>query len=249
MADRSAVSHEPAHPTPLTYLKVAGALVALTVVEVGVFYIDFLEPAFLSIFLTLSVLKFALVVLFYMHLKFDSRLFSGVFIGGLMLAIAVVVVLMTLFQVLSAVANPRDEETTRVELPEDVPEPPSITEDEPPTVVDGCPAGDLVCQGQALFLTVPDNAAPQALWCSLCHTFGGVSAGLIGPDLTSLSTEASNRVPGLTAAEYIEESIREPEAFICEVERCTAGLMTSSITQDLADDQVNALVAFLMEPR
>ena len=248
MADRPA-SHEPAHPTQMTYLKVAGTLVVLTVVEVGVFYVDFLEPAFLSIFLTLSVLKFALVVLFYMHLKFDSRLFSGVFIGGLMLAIAVAVVLMALFQVLSAVANPSDDGTIHVELEEEGPDPSSITEDDPPTAIDGCPAGDLVCQGQALFLSAPDNAAPQALWCSQCHTFGSMSAGLIGPDLTSLSTEGSNRKPGLSAVEYVEESIRQPDAFICDVERCAAGLMTASITEDLTDGQINALVAFLIKPR
>ena len=247
MADRPAY-HEPAHPTQLTYLKVAAALVVLTVVEVGVFYVDFLEPAFLSIFLTLSVLKFALVVLFYMHLKFDSRLFSGVFIGGLVLAIAVAVVLMALFQVLSAVANPNADGTIHVEL-EGGPESPSITEDEPSTTIVGCPAGDLVCQGQALFLSAPDNVAPQALWCSQCHTFGSVSAGLIGPDLTNLSTEASNRKLGLSAVEYVEESVRLPEAFICDVERCAAGLMTPSITEDLTDDQINALVAFLIEPR
>ena len=53
----------------------------------------------------LSAAKFALVVLFYMHLKFDSRLFSGVFVGGLLLAVAVAVTLMSLFQVLSSKAN------------------------------------------------------------------------------------------------------------------------------------------------
>ena len=93
---------EVAHPTPLTYLKVALALASLTALEVGVFYVDALEPAFLAIFILLSIVKFALVVMFYMHLKFDSRLFSGLFVGGLLLAVAVAVMLMALFQVLSA---------------------------------------------------------------------------------------------------------------------------------------------------
>ena len=97
---------EGAHPTPITYLKVAFTLVALTGLEVGVFYIDALEPAFLPIFVILSIAKFALVVLFYMHLKFDGRLFSTVFVGGLLLAVAVVITLMALFQVLSSKANP-----------------------------------------------------------------------------------------------------------------------------------------------
>ena len=101
MVDRPRV-REAAHPTPLTYLKVGFTLAALTGIEVGVFYIDALEPVFLPIFILLSIAKFALVVMFYMHLKFDSRLFSGLFVGGLILAITVAVVLMALFHMLSA---------------------------------------------------------------------------------------------------------------------------------------------------
>ena len=96
------------HPTPATYIKIAFLLAALTGIEVGVFYIDVLEPAFLPIFLILSIAKFALVILFYMHLKFDHRLFSTVFIGGLMLALVITVALLALFQVLSSKANPPD---------------------------------------------------------------------------------------------------------------------------------------------
>ena len=88
------------HPTPATYIKIAFLLAALTGIEVGVFYIDALEPAFLPIFLILSIAKFALVILFYMHLKFDHRLFSTVFIGGLMLALVITVALLALFQAL-----------------------------------------------------------------------------------------------------------------------------------------------------
>ena len=109
MVDRPMV-REAAHPTPFTYVKVAFTLAALTGVEVGVFYVDALEPAFLPIFILLSIAKFALVVMFYMHLKFDSRLFSWIFVGGLLLAITVTVVLMSLFQVLSNTANPPEED-------------------------------------------------------------------------------------------------------------------------------------------
>ena len=44
----------------------------------------------------LSGAKFALVVMFYMHLKYDARLFSGLFVGGLALAISVSFALMAL---------------------------------------------------------------------------------------------------------------------------------------------------------
>ncbi len=261
---------EAAHPTSFTYLKVGLTLAALTGIEVGVFYIDALEPAFLAIFLILSVVKFVLVVLFYMHLKFDARLFSTVFVGGLLLAVAVVVVLMALFQVLSAVANPQEGGEVVVAVPTPTPTPaPAATPTSTPTLgptptpggptvtptstpepekPDAGPSGALAAQGQEIFMTAPANAGPQALWCSLCHTVGDVAAGLIGPDLTHIATDAANRKPGMSARDYIRESIRDPEVFVpTGVDRATAGLMTNSITQGLTDDQVDALVAFLLE--
>ena len=91
---------ERAHPTPLTYLKIATALVVITAVEVGIFYIEAFKGGLVPIFLVLSAVKFALVAMFYMHLKFDSRLFSGFFVGGLLLAALLIVALLGLFQVL-----------------------------------------------------------------------------------------------------------------------------------------------------
>jgi cytochrome c oxidase subunit 4 len=85
------------HPNAGTYLRVAAVLVILTVIEVGVFYV----PAFYSVLvptlLILSALKFALVVLFYMHLKMDSRFYWFLFGAPLMLAIGVLVALLLLF--------------------------------------------------------------------------------------------------------------------------------------------------------
>ena len=242
-------THEPAHPTPFTYLKVGTVLAILTGVEVGVFYIDALEAAFLPIFLILSVAKFALVVMFYMHLKFDSRLFSGVFVGGLLLAIAVVVVLMSLFQVLTAVATNPVEPAEVVAEPETEPVDVSTA---PPAPVETVPTvavsqSDLVATGREIYMNVPANVGAQALWCYQCHRIEGLTEGLIGPDHTQLGTLAATRKPGLSAAEYIEESIRDPELSVAEgVERATRGLMTKAIVEGLTNDQVSALVAFLL---
>ena len=104
------------------------------------------------------------------------------------------------------------------------------------------PAGgsaELVAQGQALFA--------GAGGCGACHTVNGVTAGLVGPDLSHLGTDAASRNPGMTARDYIEESIRAPEAFVASgVERAIPGIMTQAITSGLSDDQVNALVEFLL---
>ena len=85
------------HPTPVTYAKIAATLVGITMVEVGIFYIQALRSVVIPLFFILSVIKFALVVAFYMHLRFDSRLLRWVFVGGLLLAIAVVTALIGLF--------------------------------------------------------------------------------------------------------------------------------------------------------
>jgi cytochrome c oxidase subunit 4 len=274
MADRPG-PHGAEHPTPLTYVKAAAILTFLTALEVAVFYIDVLQPAFLPIFIILSIAKFVIVIMFYMHLRFDSRLFSGVFIGGLLLAIAVVITLLALFQVISAVASPRDVdeealvknilERQPVEEPEPEVPTPAPDQDEPsqpdaaattepgttqptptspaPVAVSGDPAA-----GEQVFMNVPDNAAPQALWCNTCHQIEGLAAGLIGPDLTHIATDAANRISGMSAAEYIRQSIMEPDSFIPEgVERATAGLMTPAITENLTDKQVEDLVAFLLQ--
>ena len=90
---------ERAHPTPARYTAIAVILAVITVVEVAIVYQDFLEPVLLPILVVLSAIKFALVAMFFMHLRFDHRLFSVLFVGGLLLAAAVLVTLMVLFRV------------------------------------------------------------------------------------------------------------------------------------------------------
>ena len=88
---------EQGHPTAGTYLRVAAILVVLTVLEVGVFYVPAFHPVLVPTLLVLSACKFALVVLFYMHLKMDSRFFTFLFGGPLLLALVMTMGLMFLF--------------------------------------------------------------------------------------------------------------------------------------------------------
>ena len=46
----------------------------------------------------LSGAKFALVAMFYMHLRYDAKLFSALFVGGLVLAFGVGISLLALFK-------------------------------------------------------------------------------------------------------------------------------------------------------
>ena len=48
--------------------------------------------------MVMMVMKFVLVVGFFMHLKFDSRLLTWVFVAGLALAVVVYIVMLTTFE-------------------------------------------------------------------------------------------------------------------------------------------------------
>jgi cytochrome c oxidase subunit IV len=97
--------HAHDHPGAMTYVMVAVVLTVLTALEVAVFYIPALEVALLPILMVLTTGKFVLVVMFYMHLKMDSRIFTGVFVAPLLLAMFLVVSLIILFKVLPAYAG------------------------------------------------------------------------------------------------------------------------------------------------
>lgn len=87
--DREGAARERAHPQPLEYVQVAIALVVVEVLEVVVYYLDVLGGAALPILMGLTIVQFALVAMWYMHLKFDSRFFSWLFVLGMILAAAV----------------------------------------------------------------------------------------------------------------------------------------------------------------
>ena len=69
------------HPTAGMYFKIAIILCVITAVEVGIFYLEALGHWMIPILTILSLGKFALVAMYYMHLKFDHQLFSILFIG------------------------------------------------------------------------------------------------------------------------------------------------------------------------
>ena len=94
---------EHGHPQPLEYVKIAVILSVITAVEVAIYNIrNQLGELFVPVLLVLSATKFGLVVLWFMHLKFDSTLFSAIFLGGLMLAGAILIALLFLFLAFSS---------------------------------------------------------------------------------------------------------------------------------------------------
>jgi cytochrome c oxidase subunit IV len=91
------IEHE--HPTWVTYAKVAFILFVITAVEVSAYYIPAWENSrvYVPSMLIMSGLKFWIVVMFYMHIKYDHKLFRALFTGPLIIAVVTIVALMMLF--------------------------------------------------------------------------------------------------------------------------------------------------------
>ena len=98
---REVAHNQHAHPTNGFYLKIGAALIILTVLEVLGYMGETewgLPPgAATAIILVLSAIKFLLVVAMYMHLKFDHKLFTGIFVFPAMLGMLVIGSMILLF--------------------------------------------------------------------------------------------------------------------------------------------------------
>jgi cytochrome c oxidase subunit 4 len=95
----NAAPHEHTHPDWGTYKWVALILTLITALEVWIYYIPSFTKTklFVPTLLILSAVKFAIVVMFYMHLKYDAKLFRALFLGPLMLASWTIIGLLFLF--------------------------------------------------------------------------------------------------------------------------------------------------------
>ena len=99
----TATTHrEGAHPTPATYVTIAIILAVITMVEVAAVYVEALGAVLIPILLVLSATKFAIVAMYFMHLKFDSKLYSALFVGGILLTSGILLTLLALFGVFAS---------------------------------------------------------------------------------------------------------------------------------------------------
>ena len=203
----------------------------------------------------LSILKFYCVVAFFMHLKFEHKLLWQVFVAGLMLGLIVALSLGLLFSIFRPVPRGFAEER-RVPFEHHEPEveqftplvapPPGLPGSNvpPPATGTGTPASP----GQQVFA--------GAGGCSACHTIEGVTAGILGPDLTHVASTAGGRIPGYSAEEYIRESILEPDAYTVTSaddgidQDFTVGLMQATMAGIvLSDEDVDNLTEYLLTLR
>ena len=234
----------PRHPTVAHYVYIALFLSLVTLVE----FLIILPEGFrgsgwvIAPLALLSAVKFAAVIAFYMHLKFDHRLLTWIFLGGFALAFAVVTALVGLFGAFSPFSQPPTNASGPWIDPYPLPTPAPIPRPTlEPTIV---PYDGLAAAGRQIFITGAGQGS--ATPCVTCHTVEGVdeAVGILGPDLSRIGAEAANRQPGMSARDYLEESIREPGAFVRQ--GMLPGVMPVTFP-GLTDEDVEALVAFLLE--
>jgi cytochrome c oxidase subunit 4 len=86
-----------AHASRSTYWLIALILGIITMLEVAVFYVPLLHSVIVPMLLVLSTAKFALVAMFFMHLKFDKPILTTLFAGGIVVAASIILAMMLLF--------------------------------------------------------------------------------------------------------------------------------------------------------
>ena len=97
--EEHATSHA-GHPSAREYVRIFFILGAITSIEVALYYVrEQMGGWFLPVLFVLMISKFAIVVLWYMHLKFDDRRYSRFFVMGLAGAATLYLVVLISFRV------------------------------------------------------------------------------------------------------------------------------------------------------
>jgi cytochrome c oxidase subunit 4 len=201
------------HATPATYIQVALVLAVMTALEVSAFYLPVnLRPpvwALLIVLMLLSACKFSIVAQFFMHLRYDHRIYAGCFVGGLIVASGTTFALLALF---------RD--------PSHMPMAPALAEARQVVSADPAPGGhgQHATPGAASRSDVAlrsGNADAgklvfQKFGCGACHTVASFpgARGTVGPALDGLPERAAKRLPGMAGEAYIRQSVEDPGAYV-----------------------------------
>ena len=75
-----------AHPQPRDYWLIALILAVITGAEVAVTYIDALDRVVAPLLILMSAAKFVIVVGYFMHLKYERKLYRNLFLIGIIAA-------------------------------------------------------------------------------------------------------------------------------------------------------------------
>ena len=99
--DDGHVDAEAHHPTDKTYMGIALILGLITAAEVATYYVD-MGALLGPVLIVMMIAKFSIVAGWFMHLRFDSNLFTRVFVSGIVLAVGVYLAALTSFHYFSS---------------------------------------------------------------------------------------------------------------------------------------------------
>ncbi|MCB1014620.1 MAG: cytochrome C oxidase subunit IV family protein [Acidimicrobiales bacterium] len=85
------------HVSDWKYIQIAIILAVITAAEVATYYID-TGPLEVPLLIAMMIAKFVLVIMWFMHLKFDSPLFTRTFVAGLAMAVVVYIAVLSMFE-------------------------------------------------------------------------------------------------------------------------------------------------------
>lgn len=80
-------------------------------------------------------------------------------------------------------------------------------------------------------------------YCSRCHGMTGDTV-IVGPSLAGIATRGRERIQGMDAEGYIRNSIEDPTAYT--VQGFSEGLMPLDLKDQLSEEELEALVAYLL---
>ena len=80
------------------------------------------------------------------------------------------------------------------------------------------------------------------IWCSSCHSIDEEQSKITGPGLWEVYERADSKVEGLSAEEYLEQSIKYPSEYV--VEGYPEGVMPV-IFENLPPEEIKSLIAYL----
>lgn len=130
----------------------------------------------------------------------------------------------------------------------DVPKPPeqqTIGEPGEPVVQVAEPGDEGPRDPEVLF----NQPFPNGMGCVACHNLAvdqtPTSRGPVGPNFGNLAENAANRVAGLSAEEYIHQSIVAPNDYV--VEGYPSGIMPQTFGEQMSEEEINAMVTWLLE--
>src|SRR5271169_2821330 len=101
MTDDTHAEQPEHHISSTVYLIVGAFLIVLTAMEITVSYVHALRPVMVPLLVVLAIAKFALIAMFFMHLRYEKWVLNTMFVFPLTIALGAFLAMMGLFLYLS----------------------------------------------------------------------------------------------------------------------------------------------------